>query len=117
MVDAKGEISMAWSSTLVCGAQLSQQWSGNCLSYTLKVVYSTLLGLFDKCLDTLNAKWGICPGAYEWYVAVLLGTLASKCAISPGACLWVVPLCRHNCSDHMCRYIKCVSLPDVFTLT
>ena len=22
-------------------------------------------------------------------------------------------LCRHGCSDHMCRHLRCVSLPDV----
>ena len=38
------EINMAWSNILVCGAQLlAVVWA--CLSYTLKVVYSTLLGL------------------------------------------------------------------------
>ena len=89
------EISVVWSSALVCGARLSQQWSGACLSYTLKVLYSTLLGLFGKCLGILDAKWGISPGAY----------------------LWVVPLCSHGCSDHMCRYLRCVSLPDVSALT
>ena len=44
------EIRVAWSSTLGCGARLSQQWSGACLSYTLKVVFSTLLGLFISVL-------------------------------------------------------------------
>ena len=58
-------------------------------------VYSTLLGLFDKCLGTPGAKWGICPGAHQW----------------------VVPLCRHGCSDHVGRYCRYVSLPYVFTLT
>ena len=86
------ETSVVWSSTLVCGAQLSQQWSGACLSYTLKVAYSSLLGLFDKCL----------------------GTPAGECGISPGDYLWVVLLCKHGCSDHVGRY---VSLSDVFTLT
>ena len=89
------EMSVAWSSTLVHGAQQSQQWSGACLSYTLRVVCSTLLGLFDKCLGTPDTKWGLCPGVY----------------------LWVVPLCRHGCSDHVCRYLRCVSLPDMSILT
>ena len=89
------EISVAWSSTLGCAARLSQQWSGNCLSYILRVVYSTLLGLSDKCLGTPDAKWRICPGAHQW----------------------VVPLCRHGCSDHACRYLGCVSLSDVSALT
>ena len=111
------EISAAWSSPLVCGAWLSQQWSGACLSYILKVVYSTLLGLFDKCLGIPDANWGICPGTYGWHLAVLLDTPSGKYGIFPGACLWVVPLCRHGCSDHVCRYLECVSLPDVFTLT
>ena len=42
-----GQHSGVWSSTLVCGARLSQQWSGACLSYALEVVYATHLGLFD----------------------------------------------------------------------
>ena len=54
------EIGVVWSSALVCGARLCQQWSGACLSYTLKVVDSTLLlGLFDKCLDTPAGNCGI----------------------------------------------------------
>ena len=84
------EISVVWSGPLVCGAQLSQQWSGACLSYTLRVVYSTLLGLLDKCLGTPDTNWGICPGAY----------------------LWMALLCRHGCSDHMCRYLRHVCLLD-----
>ena len=44
-------------------------------------------GPFDKCLCTLHAKCGISPGAY----------------------LWVGLLCRHGCSDHVSRYLKCVS--------
>ena len=86
---------MAWSSTLVWGAQLSQQWSGACLSYALEVVYSTLLDFFDKCLATSDAKCGIFPEAY----------------------LWVVLLCRPGCFDHVCRYLRCVSMPDVSALT
>ena len=86
------ETSVVWSSTLVCGAQLSQQWSGACLSYTLKVAYSSLLGLFDKCL----------------------GTPAGECGISPGDYLWVVLLCKLGCSDHVGRY---VSLSDVSSMT
>ena len=41
------EISRAGSTTLVSGAWLSQQWSGVCLSYTLRVVNSTLLALLS----------------------------------------------------------------------
>ena len=61
------EISVAWRSTLVCGAGLSQQWSGAYLSYIFRVEYSTLLGLFDKCLDTSDAKYGIFPRS-PWLV-------------------------------------------------
>ena len=39
--DAK-EDQRSRNSTLVCGARLSQQWSGACPSYTLRVVYPTL---------------------------------------------------------------------------
>ncbi|KAF6119901.1 hypothetical protein HJG60_010284 [Phyllostomus discolor] len=89
------QISVVWSSTLVCGSQLSQQWCGPCLNNTLKMLYSTILGPFKRCLGTPNAKCGISPGDY----------------------LRVVPLCKHCCSDHMGRYLKCVSLPDVSALT
>ena len=34
----------------------------------LESVYSTLLGLFNKCLDTPDSKCGISPGAYLWMV-------------------------------------------------
>ena len=50
------EVSVAWSSTLVCGAPLSQQWSGACLSDTLTVVDSTLLVLLIKVLAPLMAS-------------------------------------------------------------
>ena len=102
------EISVAWSSTVVCGLG-SQQWSGTWLSYTLKVVYSTLLGLLINCLAFLMPSGEFSQGAYGWYMAVLLGTPDGKCAITPGAYLWVVLLCRNDCSDHMCRYLRCVS--------
>ena len=92
-------ISMAWNSTLVCGARLSQQWSGACFSYTLTVVYPTLLSLSDKCLGTPDGKWGIFPGGYVWYMAVLLDTPAGKYGISTEGYLWVVPLCRHGYFD------------------
>ena len=77
------DISVARSSTGLCGAQLSQQCSGTCLCYTLKMVYSTLLGLFSKCIGTPDAKWGICSGAYGWFMAVPLHTRDGKCGISP----------------------------------
>ena len=50
------DVIVAWSSTLVCGARLSQQWSGACLSYTLKVVGSTPLGLLISVLAPLLAS-------------------------------------------------------------
>ena len=81
---------------VVCGAQLSQQWYGACLIYTLKVVYSTLLGLLIS-LGTPDGKWGICSGAYVWYMAVLLA--------------------RHDCFDHVYRYLRCASLPVISALT
>ena len=52
-------------------------------------------GSLDRCLGTPETKWGI----------------------SPGACLWVDPLSRPGCSDHVCRYLRCVSLPDVSDVT
>ena len=111
------EIRVAWGSTLESGVWLYQQWSATCFSYRLKVEYSTLLGLFDKCLGTPDAKWGMYPGACGWYTIALLNTPVGKCGISPGAYLWVVPLCRPVCSGLMCRYLRCVSLPDVSALT
>lgn len=114
------EISMAWSSTLVCRAQLSQQWSGACLRYTLKVVHSTLL-VFFFLLSVLEPSMASeefsQEPTYGWYMAILLGTLDGNWGTFPGLYLWVVPLCRHSCSDHMSRYVRCVSLPDVSTLT
>ena len=49
----------------------------------------------NKGLGTPNGKWGLSPEAY----------------------LWVVLLCRHGCSGHVCRCLKCVSLPDVSAVT
>ena len=87
--------STAWSSMLLCRAQLSQQWSGACLNYILKVVYSTLLGLLISVLAPLMISGEFPPGVY----------------------LWVVLVCRHGCSGHMCRYLRCVSLPNVPSMT
>ena len=82
------EISVAWSSTLVCGAQLSQQWAGTRLPYILKVVHSISLGPFDKCLGTPDGKWGISPGAYLWMASLwrhgFLTMCASRCVSLPG---------------------------------
>ena len=57
------------------------------------MVYSTLLGLFDKCLGTPDGKCGISPGAYLW----------GPCSVD------IVVLI--TCAD------KCVSLPTVSALT
>ena len=75
------EISVAWGSTLGCGARLCQQWSGACLGSPWKVVDPTLLGLFDKCHGAPGAKAGIYPGACGWYMAVLLDTPAGTWGI------------------------------------
>ena len=62
--NAKGDQCSMEQHSDVCGSQLSQQRPDACLSYTLKVVRSTLLGLLDKYLGTPDAKWGICSEAY-----------------------------------------------------
>ena len=103
------EIIVAGSSILLCGARLTQQWPGTCLSYNLKVVSSTLLGLSENCLGTPDAKCGIFPWSCQWYMAILSDTLDDKCGIFPRAYLWVVPLCRHVSSNHMCTYLTCAS--------
>ena len=71
---------------------LSQEWAETCLAYTLERGVLHPFGSLDKCLGT---EWGI----------------------SSGACLGVVPLCRHGCSGHVCRYLSCVSLTDVSNVT
>ena len=43
---------------MVCGAQLSQQWSGACLSYTLDSGVLHPSGSLDKYLGTPDGKWG-----------------------------------------------------------
>ena len=108
------ETSVAWSGPLGCGAWLSQQWSGECLSYTLKVVHPTFLGLLISVLAPLIPSGeSLQEPLYRWYMAVLLGTPDAKWGISPGAHLWGVPLCRHGRSDHGGRHLTCVSLPGV----
>ena len=84
-----------WSSTLVCGAQLSQQGSGACLSYTLEGGTLHPSGSLDKCLGTPDDKWALSQKAY----------------------LWVLLLCRHGCSCHMYRQLKHAFLPDVSGVT
>ena len=113
------EISEARSSTRVCEAQWSQQWSGASLGYPLKVVGSTL-----SDLGTPDAKEGNYPGSHGWYMAVLLDTPAGKWGIpqepvyggSRSADMAVLVTCAGilGVSDHMGRY---VSLSDVSALT
>ena len=107
----------AWhqSSTLVCGARLSQQWSGACLSYTSKVVYSTLLGLFDKCPGTPDAKWGICPGAYVygWFRSAdttALTTCSDVLSVSPKQMCLLWP-CGQMCLPARCVYSDLGNFP------
>ena len=78
------DISVAWSSTLVCWAWLSQQWSRTWLSYTLKGVTFIFF--------SINA---------------LAPLLTGKCGISPGANLWVV------CSADMAVLITCADILGV----
>ena len=60
------EINMAWSNILVCGAQLlAVVWA--CLSYTLKVVYSTLLGLSVSILESLMASGEFIQEPINWW--------------------------------------------------
>ena len=53
---------MAWSIILVCGAKLSQQWSGACFSYTLESGELHPSGSLDKCFGTPDGKWGLSLG-------------------------------------------------------
>ena len=81
------EISMSWSSALVCGARLSQQWSGACLSYTLAVVGSTLLGLLISVMAPLLASGEFAQELIYWWshsadVSVLI-TCADISGVSP----------------------------------
>ena len=49
----------------------SQQWAGTCLSYTLKVVDSTLLGLLINVWAPLMASGELAQQPiYGWYMAV-----------------------------------------------
>ena len=82
--------------------QLSGVWSSavSTVMWSLPQLYLEscildLSGSFDNCLGIPDGKWGISPGAY----------------------LLVVLLCRQGCSGHMCRYLRCVFLPDVSALT
>ena len=61
------EISMAWSSTLVCGARLSQQWAGAYLSYTLEGSVLHPFGSLDNCLGIPDGEWGLFPRSLSIY--------------------------------------------------
>ena len=82
---------VAWSSTLVCGAQLPRRSSEVYFSYTIEGGALHPSGSLDKCLGTPDGEWGISPGAYHW----------------------VALLCRHVCSGHVCRCLRWASLIDV----
>ena len=81
------EISVVRSSTLVCGAQLSQQWFGACLSYTLRVVDSTLLGLLISVWAPLMASrefpWEPLCGWSCFTDTAVLVTCADILGVSP----------------------------------
>ena len=73
--DSKGD-QCGLCTTLVCGAWLSQQWSGACLSYTLKVVDSMLLGLLISVLAPLMASGDFPQGAiYGWSHSAAMAVL------------------------------------------
>ena len=81
--------------------------------YTLKVVHFTLLGLFNKCFSTPNAKFGICPVAYmggTWLFCLRL-LVASVEFAQESICGWSrsADTAALTCD----RYLKCVSLPDM----
>ena len=63
-----GEIRVAWSSTLIYGAQLFQQWSGPALVIYLESGGLHASGSLDNCLGTPDGKWGLSPGSYLWVV-------------------------------------------------
>ena len=66
-----------------------------CLSYTLKSGGLHHSESLDKYIGFPDGKEGISPEAY----------------------LWVVQRCRYGCSDHTGRYLGCVSLPNVSSVT
>ena len=82
---------MAWSSTLVCEAQLSWQWSEVPHFLYLKghVLHSS--ESLDKCIQTSDKLSGNSQWAY------------------PG----VLCLYRHVYSCHMCRYLEHSTLPGM----
>ena len=83
-----------WSSTLVCGAQLSQQCSEACFSYALEGGALHHYGSLDKCLGTLMAS----------------GEFSQE------------PICGWSCSADMAILVMCTnivgaSLPEVSNVT
>ena len=48
---------------------------------------------------------------YLWHLSWQVGKIP-KCLFPR-----VVLLCSHSCTDHVCRYLGCVSLPDVSNVT
>ncbi|KAF6081685.1 hypothetical protein HJG60_008717 [Phyllostomus discolor] len=75
--------SMVWSSTLVGGAQLSRQWSGACLSYTLTVVDSTLLSLLISALAPLMVSEEFAQEpTYGWAHSADMAVLITRADIS-----------------------------------
>ena len=77
------ETNVVWSSTLVCGARLSQQWPEACLSYTLRVVDSTLVGVLISVLAPLMASG---ESIYGWFCSADMAvktTCADIVGVSP----------------------------------
>ena len=75
--------------------QHSGVWSSEaCLSCTLENAVPDPSGSLDTCLYTPDGKWGISPGVH----------------------LWVVLFYRYGCSGHLFRYLRCVSLLNVFSV-
>ena len=73
----------------MCGARLSQQWSGACLGSPWKVVDPTLLGLFDKCHGAPVPRGGFTqePVGGTWLFCLTL-LLASVEFLQDPVCRW-----------------------------
>ena len=95
------ERSVWHGAALACGARLSQQWSGACLSYTLKVVDSTLLGLLISVLAPLMAS-GEFPQEpiHRWFCSTDMVVLIT--------CVDILgyPLARCVCSDLLASFLN-----------
>ena len=85
------KISTAWSSTLVCAAQLRQQQSEACLCYTLEGHVLHPSGPLNKYFETLDK---LLENSWWAYPAVL-------------------QLYRCVCSGHTCRNLEHSTLPDM----